>query len=130
MAGLVQIIACRQLEKSGVASWRRRVPRRRRQAEGISLTTPPPPENIRPMHINLWCLEEVLSQVGELCGCPDCCAAAGTTALYTLQDFVPGVYPLSWWAKCVCKEKLAMLCKERIVPGWPGGGVIAHRRPK
>ncbi len=79
-------------------------------------------------HINLYCLEEVLINTrGQLCGCPACCAANGSTALYTLQDFKLGVHPLAYWSRCVCKEKLALLCKERIVPGWPGGEADGHR---
>ncbi len=66
--------------------------------------------------INLYCLRDFLG----FCGCPKCCAADGLTALYCVDDFVPGVHPCGWWPKVVCTEKLAMLVKERIVPGWPG----------
>jgi len=78
-------------------------------------------QDIRQMHINLYCLAEVLDHIpGEFCGCPKCCADTGTTALYTLQDFKAGVHPLTYWSRCICKEKLALMVRERIVPGWPG----------
>ncbi len=91
---------------------------------------PPVTTPIENSLINLWCLADVLGPRGLGCGCPVCCAKSGLTALYSVDDFVAGVYPLSWWPKVVCTEKLALLCKERICPGWPGGGVIAHRLPK
>lgn len=71
--------------------------------------------------INLYCLEGVLWDPGQRCGCPDCLANRGMTAVYTTQDFMPGVIPLGYWQKSACSEKLARLVKERIVPGWPGG---------
>ncbi len=70
--------------------------------------------------INLHCLADVLAPRGIACGCPECCAKDGLTALYAVDDFETGVYPLAWWPKVVCTEKLAKLCKERICPGWPG----------
>ncbi len=57
-----------------------------------------------------------------ICGCPECCARLGYTAIYTMEDFKPGVEPLEWWAKALCKEKLGLLVRDRIVPGWPGAG--------
>ncbi len=70
--------------------------------------------------INLWCLKDVMAPRGIGCGCPECCARDGLTALFCVEDFKPGVYPLEWWPKVVCTEKLALLCQERICPGWPG----------
>ncbi len=71
-------------------------------------------------HINLYCLAEVLEPHGCVCGCPTCCAEKGLTAVYIAEDFKQGVKPLEYWGKVVCTEKLALLCRERIVPGWPG----------
>ncbi len=82
---------------------------------------PLPPPDIPTQLINLFCLEEVLLHTGGTCGCPECCAANGCTALYAVEDFEPNVHPCGWWPKVVCTEKLATLVKERIVPGWPGG---------
>lgn len=77
---------------------------------------------VAPHHINLWCLKDVLGPHDIVCGCPTCCAAIGCTEIFCVEDFEPGVRPLGYWPKSVCSEKLALLCKERIVPGWPGGG--------
>lgn len=71
--------------------------------------------------INPYCLADVLDAKGGGCFCPECCAKARVTAVYTVEDFRPGVRPLGWWAKVVCSEKLGLLVKERIVPGWPCG---------
>jgi len=84
----------------------------------VNLLASPPIENSL---INLWCLKDILEMRDRACGCPVCCAESGLTALYCVDDFEPGVYPLEWWPKVVCTEKLARLVKERIVPGWPGG---------
>ncbi len=70
--------------------------------------------------INLYCLAEVLEPHGLVCGCPTCCAKKGLTAVYLEEDYRPGVRPLGYWGKVICREKLALLVKERIVPGWPG----------
>ncbi len=71
--------------------------------------------------INPYCLKDVLFHVARHeCGCPVCCAATGRTAVFVVEDYRPGVRPLSWWGKSVCSEKLALLVKERICPGWPG----------
>jgi len=75
---------------------------------------------IENQHINLWCLKNVIGLTGRLCGCPDCCAENGMTAVFLVEDFVTDVYPLRYWRKSVCSEKLALLCRERICPGWPG----------
>lgn len=86
------------------------------------------PEDLPSELINRYCLREVLVHVERHeCGCPECCAATGRTAVYTVEDFRPGVRPLGWWAKVICSEKLALLVKERIVPGWPGGKDDGHR---
>ncbi len=78
--------------------------------------------------INLWCLDDVLKHHGWRCGCPECCAKNGMTAVFKVEDFQPGVYPLHWWPKSICSEKLALLCKERICPGWPGGAALEEKR--
>jgi len=70
--------------------------------------------------INLYCLADVFGPRGIACACPKCLAKDGLTAVFLVEDFQQGVYPLGWWPKCVCTEKLALLCVERIVPGWPG----------
>ncbi len=70
--------------------------------------------------INLWCLADIRAARGLPCGCPECLAKEGLTAVFSPDDFEEGVYPLGWWSKSVCTEKLALLCKERICPGWPG----------
>lgn len=75
---------------------------------------------VRNSEINLWCLASVLEHVQLECGCPDCCAQDGNTAVFLVEHFVRGVYPLGWWPKSICSEKLALLCQERICPGWPG----------
>jgi len=77
--------------------------------------------------INLFCLAEVYEPRGILCGCPLCLAKEGLTAVFQVEDFQQGVYPLGWWRKSVCSEKLALLVKERICPGWPGGVDDGHR---
>ncbi len=86
-----------------------------------------PSTPIENKYINLWCLHAVLAPRGLACGCPQCCAADGKTAVFQVKDFEPDVYPLAWWPKSVCSEKLALLCKERIVPNWPGGRDDGHR---
>lgn len=70
--------------------------------------------------INLYCLAKVLEPHGCVCGCPVCCAKKGLTAVYIAVDFKEGVRPLGYWGKVVCTEKLALLVRERIIPGWPG----------
>ncbi len=70
-------------------------------------------------NINLWCLADVFGPRGIRCGCPECCAKKGLTAVFLVADFQPGVYPLGWWPKSVCSEKRALLVRERICPGWP-----------
>ncbi len=70
--------------------------------------------------INLWCLKDILEPRKLACGCPLCCAELGLTAVFQVEDFEVGVYPLGWWPKSVCSEKLALLVRERICPGWPG----------
>ncbi len=82
------------------------------------------PKFIPDQNINLWCLAETYGERGPRCGCPVCCAKNATTAVFQVQDFVADVYPLDWWPKSVCSEKLALLCVERICPGWPGGREI------
>ncbi len=77
--------------------------------------------------INLYCLRCVLEPHGQSCGCPTCCASVGMTAVFAVSDYIPDVHPLGYWAKSVCSEKLALLVKERIVPGWPGGADDGHR---
>ncbi len=47
--------------------------------------------------------------------------------MYIAEDFLEGVHPLGYWGKVVCTEKLGLLVKERIVPGWPGGKDDGHR---
>ncbi len=79
--------------------------------------TPTPIEN---QLINLWCLRDVNETRGLACGCPECCRKDGLTALFCVEDFQTDVYPLAWWPKVVCTEKLALLVRERICPGWPG----------
>ncbi len=80
-----------------------------------------PPVPIESMYINVWCLKDILQYRNLLCGCPLCCQARGQTAVFKVEHFETGVYPLGWWPKSVCSEKLALLCRERIVPEWPGG---------
>jgi len=75
---------------------------------------------LAPQQINLWCLADVFGPRGLRCGCPECCARTGNTAVFLVEYFEPDVYPLGWWPKSVCSEKLALLCRERICPGWPG----------
>ncbi len=77
--------------------------------------------------INLYCLKDILGPHGLSCGCPVCCASVGLTAVYCVDDFDPDVEPLGYWPKSVCTEKLALLVRERIVPGWPGGKDDGHR---
>ncbi len=81
---------------------------------------PDSPVPIESMYINLWCLRDVLGPRKLRCGCPVCCAEVGKTAVFKVEHFEIGVYPLNWWPKSVCTEKLALLCIERICPGWPG----------
>jgi len=78
------------------------------------------PTAIKASHINPWCLADVLGPRGIRCGCPVCCAKNAETAVFLVDDYVPDVHPLGWWPKSVCSEKLSLLCRERIVPGWPG----------
>jgi len=75
---------------------------------------------LRESQINLWCLADVFGERGIRCGCPLCCAKEGLTAVFQVEDFQSGVYPLGWWPKSVCSEKRALLVRERICPGWPG----------
>ncbi len=84
------------------------------------MASPLTPTPIKQSHINPWCLADVLGPRGIACGCPGCCARDGTTAVFLVEDFETGVYPLGWWPKSVCSEKLSLLCRERICPGWPG----------
>lgn len=75
---------------------------------------------VRPSEVNLWCVDELYGERGPACGCPICCALHANTVVFAVEDFVRGVYPLGWWRKSVCTEKLALLVRERICPGWPG----------
>ncbi len=70
--------------------------------------------------INLHCLADVFGPRGIPCGCPECCAKDALTAVFLVEDFQQDVYPLGWWPKSICSEKLALHCRERICPGWPG----------
>ncbi len=54
------------------------------------------------------------------CCCPKCCSERAETALYIPQDFELGKMPHGWWGRICTTEKLARLCPERIIPGWPG----------
>ena len=54
------------------------------------------------------------------CCCPQCCSERAETAVYLPQDFEMGKFPRGWWGRIVTTEKLARMCPERIIPGWPG----------
>ncbi len=82
--------------------------------------TPPPRVPIENHYIRRWCLADILAPRGLQCGCPTCCADMGMTALYQVRDFESGVFPMGWWPRSVCSEKLALLARERICPSWPG----------
>jgi len=82
--------------------------------------TPIPHSPYENQQIHLYCLADVYAPRGLVCGCPECLAKDGLTAVFQVEDFQKGVYPLGWWPKSVCSEKRALLVRERICPGWPG----------
>jgi len=63
-----------------------------------------------------WC-EEVVAFV---CGCPSCLHERSETLIYSAEDMAET--PLeTHWGRRVVSEKLGLMAKENIVPGYPGG---------
>ncbi len=54
------------------------------------------------------------------CGCPTCLSARGATLVYKADD-MSKTPERRYWGRIVVSEKIGLLAKENIVPGYPGG---------
>ncbi len=63
-----------------------------------------------------WCQEAE----SFICGCPSCLHDRCQTLVYSAEDM--DETPLKeYWGRRIVSEKIGLLAKENIVPGYPGG---------
>ncbi len=70
----------------------------------------------------MWmcCKEYTAPSAGVECGCPLCCHERSETCVWSAQDAQKGGRS-SFWGRNIVSEKLGLMTKENIVPGYPGG---------
>ncbi len=57
---------------------------------------------------------------GVECGCPLCCHERSETCVWAADDVEKGGRS-TFWGRRIVSEKVGLMAKDRIVPGYPGG---------